>query len=55
MEQYERYDKREKRHRNHLLRQYAADHPELSDTKIGQIFRISKQRVRVIKAKGEPQ
>lgn len=53
MEQYLRYDKREKRHRNHLLCQYAKDHPELSDSKIGAIFRITKQRVRIIKTNGE--
>lgn len=53
MKPYMKYDKREKLHRNHLLRQYATDHPNMSYTVLGNIFRITKQRVGVIIKKGE--
>lgn len=48
METYIDHDKREKHHRNHLLRQFASDHPDMSYRELGNIFRITKQRVGII-------
>ena len=41
-------DTMKKLHRDSLLTEYAAAHPELSLAEIGKIFRISRQRVSII-------
>jgi len=38
-------DTKRKRLRNHLVREFRRDHPELSLDEIGLLFNISKQRV----------
>ena len=45
---YAKPDSMKKLHRNYLLVSYHHDHPELSLSKIAQIFNISKQRVHEI-------
>ena len=40
-----RYDKVTKTHRNQQLYEYAEKHSELSQEEIGEVFRISRQRV----------
>ena len=53
-----RYDSMRKLKRNQMLRDYAAAHPELSLKEIGEVFRITRQRVqyllRVDGMKGKP-
>ena len=42
---YIKFDSIRKLHRNQLLKEYAASHPYMSCTTIGEIFGISRQRV----------
>jgi len=49
-----KYDKVTKTKRNQQLREYALKHTELSQEEIGEIFRISRQRVsQILKRRGK--
>jgi DNA-directed RNA polymerase specialized sigma subunit len=50
-----KYESITKTARNNMVREYAQAHPELSHKEIGQVFRVSKQRIGQILKKAAKQ